>query len=151
VRNNVFDGTGSGPDYIAISMGHRGCEPAPTSNEAYNNTIYRADNGSGEQRIGIYVSAAETKAVVKNNLVSFPGAVMATSLLTDESGTAETGGNLLAPQAGFVDPDNPAPLARNFALTAGSPGIGQGVAIPVCEDFIGNARLSTYDIGGYER
>lgn len=151
VRNNIFDGTNSGPDYTAIVIEQRGAEPAPDSVEIYNNTIYRSDNSTGNRRVGIYLSSNSRRITVKNNLVSFPGATMAPTMIDDAGGIAVKSGNLMTAAAGFVDPNDADPLSRNFRLSAGAPGINAGVSVPVYEDFAGGGRpIGAYDIGAYE-
>jgi PKD repeat protein len=151
IRNNIFDGTNSGPDYTGLVLEQRGSEPAPDSVEVYNNTIYRSDNGTGNRRVGIFISSNSRRVNVKNNLVSFPGATMATTMIEDGSGVAVKSGNLMTAAAGFTDPDVADPLSRNFRLDMGAPGINAGVSVPVYEDFAGAARIDGgYDIGAYE-
>jgi len=152
IRNNIFDGTGSGADYAAIAIERRGIEPAPTAVSVYNNTIYRYDNTSGTSRIGIRVGTPSSGIAVMNNLVSFPGATVKISALQDLSGKAETSGNVLTSVPGFIDPDNAQPLERDFRQAKGSPGVNQGVDVPVYEDFDGGPRpIGYYDAGAFER
>ena len=152
IRNNIFDGTGSGVDYLAIAVERRGIEPAPTAVSVYNNTIYRSDNTSGTSRIGIRVGSPSSGIVVMNNLVSFPSATVSIAALQDLSGSAQAGGNVLTSVPGFIDPDDASPLARDFRQAKGSPGINQGATVPVYEDFDGGPRpIGLYDAGAFEQ
>jgi len=151
IRNNIFDGTGSSPDYTAITIEQRGVEPAPDDIDVYNNTIHRSDNADGNYRIGISVGPTATDVDIKNNLVSFPGDTVVTIAVNDLSTVAVSAGNMLAETNFFIDPDAVDPLARDFRLMAGNPASDHGVAVPVLEDFSGDARpVGAYDIGAFE-
>ena len=71
VRNNIFNGTGSSNDYTAIEILSEGKQPAPLGVEVYNNTIYRSDNNSGNERYGILIRKTAKQSIVKNNLIAF--------------------------------------------------------------------------------
>ncbi len=149
VRNNVFDGTASTRYYTAVAVSRRGGEPPATRVDVLHNTIYRAD--TAQELAGVSVASPASKVVVRNNLVSFPGAAIGV-LLRDSSADLVADHNLLTATPGFVDPDNATPLSRDFRLGATSPALGQGVAVPVLEDFYGNARPATApDLGACER
>lgn len=152
IRNNIFDGTSSGPDYTGIVLEKRGAEPAPEYIDVFNNTIYRADNGAGNRRIGIAVSSDSRNVTIKNNLVSFPGATMTATMIDDAGRIAVASGNLMTGTAGFIDPDAADPLSRNFRYSASAPGFNAGVSVPAYEDFDGAMRPDdgAYDIGAYE-
>ena len=130
----------------------RGVEPPPTGNAIYNNTVYRADNGTGNTRNGVEVRSTVSDTTISNNLVSFPGASMPTVLISDASGDVASSNNLMTDTPAFVDPDNPDPLLRNFSLLATSPGVDQGTTVPVFDDFSGTSRpIGAYDLGAFER
>ncbi|HRZ28824.1 MAG TPA: choice-of-anchor Q domain-containing protein, partial [Spirochaetota bacterium] len=156
VRNNVFDGTGSGDDYAAVEIWSQGDIPRPVGVEVYNNTIYRSDNASGWSRTGISVGASARKTIVKNNLVSFPnpGSTVQTSAVYNSSPDLVEAGNLLTGTPGFTSPDNvyaDDPYVTDFSLLPGSAAIDAGVPVPVYEDMDGDARpAGDYDIGAYE-
>ena len=151
VRNNIIDATGAYADSIGMIIDRDGVEPLPSGVEVYNNTIYRSDSNAIGQRIGIRIGSVVPGAVLKNNLVAFPGMSTNAVLIEDNSKQAETAGNLLSATALFVDADNADPLARDFRLQNGSPGIDQGVTVPVYDDFAGGVRpIGAYDIGAYE-
>jgi hypothetical protein len=151
VRNNIFDGTASSGDYTAMQINRRGVEPAPAGVEVYNNTIYRRDNGASSIRAGIDVGAPASGTVVRNNLAAFPGAGSSATAVRNASSDLTQSNNLLLGAPGFIDPNNSDPLLRNFNLAAGSAPINVGAAVPVFEDFAGNARPNgEYDVGAFE-
>jgi len=152
IRNNVFDGTGSAADYTGIGVGGLGDHPPPLGVEIYHNTVAKADNAPGYIRIGIDVGAHATLTIVRNNLVSFPGAVGLTYLVRNYSQDLVASHNLLTSTPGFVDPGAVDPLARSFALTPGSPAIGVGTRVPVYDDLAAVRRpIGRFDAGAYER
>jgi hypothetical protein len=140
VRNNILDGSGGGGDFRGIIVERRGVEPAPHGIAVYHNTIYRADNGTGNERYGICIGTDAVGTVVKNNLVSFPAAAVLTILLQDRGRDTHAATNLLLPDAGFLDAENANPLLRDFRLGSGSAARGQGEPVPVYEDHEGNSR-----------
>jgi hypothetical protein len=151
VRNNVVDGTASSGNYAGIVVTRRGVEPPPEGVAVYNNTIYRRDNTSGNERKGIVVGQPASGTVIRNNLVSFPGASVFTALIADSSASTASANNLLTGSAGFADPDNADPLARDFRLLPGSPARDKGSTVPVFDDFAGGPRpIGAYDIGAFE-
>jgi hypothetical protein len=152
VRNNIFDGTNSSNDYTAMIIARRGVEPPPVGVEIYNNTIYRQDNTVGNERIGIIVSNASSGTIVKNNLVSFPGATVPTVMINNSSVDLVSSNNLKTDTPRFNDPDNSNPLARNFGLLSSSPAVNQGTSVPVFDDFAGGTRpIGLFDVGALER
>jgi hypothetical protein len=152
VRNNILDGTGGGGDFTCIVIDRDGIEPPPKDVVVYNNTLYRADNSAWNSRTGISVGASATGVIIENNLLSFPSPAVPPVMVRDLSGTAQLGYNLLTPSAGFIDPDDTAPLSRDFRQRAGSPGIDEGAAVPVHDDFEDDARPNgRYDVGAFER
>jgi len=156
VRNNVFDGTGSGDDYAAVEIWSQGDIPRPVAVEVYNNTVYRSDNASGWSRTGISVGASARKTIVMNNLVSFPnpGSTVQTSAVYNSSPDLVEKCNLLAGAPGFTAPDNAYaddPYVTDFSLLPGSAAIDAGVPAPVYDDMDGVSRpRGDYDIGAYE-
>jgi hypothetical protein len=152
IRNNVIDGTGSSPDWIGIMVTRHGVEPPPTAVSVYNNTIYRADNGSGGFRIGIQVGPSVTGIEVANNLVSFPNSSATPSLITDDSGIAVAFSNLMAHDPFYADPGATNALARDFRLLSGSPAIDTGAVLAVYDDFNGVPRpFGPFDVGATEQ
>jgi hypothetical protein len=153
VRNNIMDGTGSKPGYIGIAVYRQGVSPIPAYNEIYNNTIYRGDASSDIHR-GIHIESTATLTTVRNNLMSFPyatGYSWQVNGLVDEASDTVSSNNLFTDTAGFIDPNNAAPLSRYFNVVGGSPGIDSGYSVPVYEDYDGNIRPNgNYDIGAYE-
>ena len=151
VRNNIFDGIGSGSSYYAIEVSQHATEPPPTGIEIYHNTIYRGDSGSSNH-VGIWIWPEVTNSIVRNNLVSFPYATGIVTLLNDQSSDLVSSNNILVDDPDFVDPDNPNPLLRDFSVESDSEVINQGISVPVFDDFYGNSRPqeSFYDIGAVE-
>nr|HPL18813.1 PKD domain-containing protein [Spirochaetota bacterium] len=148
VRNNIFNGTGSGSDYTAIEILSEGKQPAPLGVEVYNNTIYRADNNSGNGRYGIIVRKTARQTIVKNNLISFPNSRVPKFAISNSSSDLIEQKNLLTNTPGFIDPNNHKPLSANFNLQSGSPAINAGDTVPVFEDIDNNVRpIGNYDIG----
>lgn len=138
VRNNILDGSGSGKDYTGIAVDRRGVEPSPAGVEIYHNTIYRADNRTGNQRIGIAIGRAASRTVIKNNLISFPDAAVALAPIEDLGQLTEEAGNRELGGAAFEAPSGGDPLERDFRLKARS-GM-EGEAAPVFDDFSGATR-----------
>jgi PKD repeat protein len=154
-RNNILDGAGLGNNFNGIAVVQEGIEPPPVGVELYNNTIFRSNNGIGNERVGIVIAANASGTVARNNLVSFTGATVPITLINNGAPDTILSNNLLNGTVAFADPAHPDPLQRSFALTAGATGaIDQGYAIDsVLEDFAGNVRPngSAYDIGALER
>ncbi len=152
VRNNIFDGTGSNPDhsYRVIRLTDRGAMPPQTYIEIYNNTIYRSDSSS-YAHYGINVWENVTNSIIRNNLVSFPYATGAVTLIENLSSDLVSSNNLLTDNALFVSPDVADPLARNFSLQNDSPAINAGITVPVYVDFSLNPRPeSSSNLGAFE-
>lgn len=143
VRNNIFDGSGPGAYYTAVSVGKRGIEPASDAVGIYNNTVYT----SGTHReIGLAsVESVVTNTRVENNLISAPNATVPVMLvdLTPSAGA----NNLRVPATDFVNA-----AIGNFRLNAGSAAIAAGIYLrEVREDFTRNLRPPLQDLGAYER
>jgi len=152
IRNNVIDGTGDGNDFTGIWVGLNGAEPAASGVAVYNNTIFRANNDVGNGRVGIAVGAEATSTVVRNNLISFPGATVPTAMIDDASADLVEDHNLMTETAGFVGATALDPLARDFGLDASSPALDSGAIVPVFEDLEGNPRDDgLIDLGARER
>jgi len=151
VRNNIFDGSSALSNYYTgISVTRRGVEAAPTGVHVYNNTIYLADDDECSEWVGISIGADATATIVRNNLISFPGAVGEIDIL-DASADLVEDHNLMTDTPGFIDPDNATPLSRDFGLLVTSPAIDQGSSsVAVFEDFGQNARGAVLDVGAYE-
>ncbi len=152
VRNNIFNGTGSGSDYTAIEILSEGRQPAPLGVAVYNNTIYRSDNTSGNGRYGIIIRKTARQSIVKNNLIAFPNSRVPKTAISNSSSDLIEQNNLLTETPGFLDPDNRNPLRANFNLQPASPAINAGADVPVYEDIDNNSRPNgKYDIGAHER
>ncbi len=147
-RNNIIDGSGSASGYTGFIVTRRGLCPAPVGISLYNNTIYRRDSGPNEHR-GFDINSEVSKTVLKNNLVSYPS-VSNPELIRNLSSDTIASHNLLTSRAEFIDPDNSAPLERNFDLKESSPAINQGELVPIYEDFDGVNRRESFDIGAFE-
>ena len=152
IRNNIIDGTNASTGYTAISVSPRGIEPAPRVIYIYNNTIFRADNGSGNGRIGILVDSSAGDVYVINNLVSFPNSTIPVKMLDAPIGITKIAGNLLDETSSFVNDAAVDPLLRNFRLKSGASGIDRGVSVQVFEDFDNKNRpAGDFDVGAFEQ
>lgn len=140
VRNNVIDATGASSDWTGVVIRRYGVEPPPDVIRVCNNTIYRSDNGTPGQRIGIRVDSSVRGIRLANNLLVLPAPSTPPVLIQNGTGHALQQSNLLITTAGLVDPDNADPLARDFAPLGGSPALGGGVPVPVFDFFDGTAR-----------
>ncbi len=151
VRNNIFDGTGSGNDYTAIAIESSGNQPTPLGVEVYNNTIYRSDNTSGNSRYGLSIGETAKQTIARNNLISFPASTVLTIAINDSSSDLTEESNLFTNTPGFIDPDNSNSLLRDFSLNASSIAINAGVEVPLFEDFNNKTRTEgAIDIGAFE-
>jgi len=152
VRNNILDSQTTGEYFTGIMVVPGGSTPSPVGVEIYNNTIFRkGPNSSGETWIGVSVESGCTGTAVKNNLVSFQNERNNAQLIANAGSGTVSAGNLLWPEAGFVNAAGSDPLARDFRLVSSAP-VDAGVKVPVFEDFLGNDRPknSAYDIGAIE-
>lgn len=149
VRNNILDGSNIGNSFRGIAVLQDGVEPAPEGIGIYHNTIYRSSTAVNTCT-AIEIGAEVQNSMVRNNLVSFPVATNGRLLNNLSAGTASSH-NLLTATPLFVAPDLAGPLTRDFRLQSGSPGLGAGTAVPVFDDFDGNVRPQTPDLGAFER
>jgi hypothetical protein len=148
VRNNVIDATGASTDWTGVVIRRYGVEPPPDVIRVYNNTIYRGDNSTPGQRLGIRVDNTVLGIRLANNLLVLPAPSTPPVLIQDSTGHALQQANLLLSNAGLVDPENAAPLARNFGPLGGSPALGGGVPVPVYDFYNGTIRpAGQWDIG----
>lgn len=138
VRNNIFDGTGSGNDYTAIVVDRRGAEPPPRMVEVFNNTIFRTDNAEGNRRTGIAVGSSARDVIIKNNVIAFPGAMVLVLPIQDLGKGTVKAANPVVSASNFMDAGNQDPLARNFRLKPGARPAGE--LVPVFDDAAGAAR-----------
>ena len=148
VRNNIIDGTGAGSSFTGINITQRGLEPVPICNRIFNNTIYRQDEaGVSWGHNGVKISAEAVEIKVINNLVRLPESET-TLLINDAGNAAISGSNLMTATPGLVDPENPAPLLRDFSLQDWSPAVGAGEYVPVYDDFLLKTRSKArHDLG----
>lgn len=151
LRNNIIDGTGSNEGFVGIHISREGIEPPPLGNRVYNNTIYRQDEPNLVwDHVAIEIGSAAQDTIVRNNIARFPASATAPTMISNASADLLMSHNLLTLEPHFANPDNPSPLDRDFRPVTGSPAIGAGVAVPVSEDFAGNARSdSRHDLGAY--
>lgn len=149
-RNNIVDGTGGYSGYLGIFVARRGVEWTPLGNRVYHNTIY-SQLPHVNRAYGIQIHPDASNTVVRNNYISFPNATGPAVAVQDNSGNAIATGNVITETPHFVDPNNSAPLARDFRLTpAATSAVGQGENVPVFDDLNGNARTVPCDLGAYE-
>lgn len=154
VRNNIFDGTGSGPSYFACAI-----SPTPVvasvGNRVYNNTAYKNDF---EQSSGSYLFARIYEGTehceIVNNLQLKGGNNPASMLICNDNGTTtRLEHNLLLDDLSTIkDAENENILLRDFSLLEQSPAINAGVTVPVYCDYQLRPRLpeNGIDIGAHE-
>lgn len=147
VRNNIIDFSHAQEDSDGIYIdkypgGSIGCM-------IYNNTIYRSDSAN-DYNYGIYIDSGVVNTSVRNNYVSFPLVTGPRAAVYDSGTGTFSSDNILTNTPYFIDPDNANPLLRNFSLTSNSTeAIDQGTIVPVFDDFTGQSRVGTYDIGAF--
>lgn len=151
IRNNIVDGSNnSASNFTGISVWRRGIEPPPTGIRIYNNTIYNP-NLLSNYGVGVGVGSGSTDSHVYNNLISFPNATSTETAVSDSSGVAQYGNNVLTDTPYFTAPGNATPLSRDFSLTSSSTAaINQGTSLPVYDDFNGTYRTGVFDIGAFD-
>jgi hypothetical protein len=147
VRNNIFDLTGARSS-TGLVVERRGMEPAPDQIRLLNNTFYR---GSAGALTGMVLRAPAMNVTAENNLVSGPTA--SGSMVVDNSAGAAPvvlSNNQLTTSAGFAKAAPSAPA--DFKVTASSPAIDVGTAVPVYSDFAGASRPrgKAFDLGVFE-
>lgn len=155
IRNNIFDATAcdndwrgiliSGSDYIYLSG-------VTTRNYVYNNTIYRSD-ANNDTSYGVEVKSGATYSTLRNNLYSDELASGLKGFILNNGTSTTQSNNVTTDNPYLVDPDNAAPLSRNYSLTSSSTAlIDQGTTIPVRYDYAYSIRPinSVYDVGAYE-
>lgn len=153
-RNNIFDGTGSGPDYQAVALDSFAFGTI-TGNRIWNNTVYKNDftDESGFYRFGrIYRGVENTN--VQNNLIAYGGTPPNTSTFLIDSGLNTLNEyNLLTGGDGiFTNPNNESILHRNFYITESSEPVDAGTNILNYYDFNLTSRPvgASMDIGAFE-
>lgn len=130
IYNNVFydctwSGGGNGIDVYS-----------GTGNQIWNNTVY------GIPGTGIKVESGAVATSLTNNIIY---GQTGTAIVDSGSGTTQTTNLTTNPL--FVNAG-----AGDFRLTATSPAINSGTAVPIATDIVGTARPqgSAYDRGAYE-
>jgi len=152
VRNNVFSGVGSANGYHAITVGPRGIEPAPINVRIFNNTFYLPEPGSNQVGFGVVeISVPSTDVVPRNNLFE-TGGNLASYLFIYGNGSYTQDHNLMTNDAHFADPAGADPLAWDFSLLPGSPGLDTGTEVAVTNDLRTQPRPrgSGFDLGAIE-
>lgn len=161
VRNNIFDGNGSGDTYAAIAVEQRGVEPAPSGMLIANNTIYKTDvdttPGVWNLYAGVQVADMADEINTFNNLAVFPEDSQGESIVMvrnmDGSGVLQDKNLLLqGTYSGLLRPDDSNHLNRKYHLLCDSPGINQGATISLFRDYSGATRpeQGLFDVGAYE-
>ena len=163
IRNNIFDDSYSDPSvdhgeitFIAVTDLDESVQsqvPPATDIMIYNNTF----NGTGDtRRNGMFMLGVDTNAqnvMLKNNVMSLPNETHAPILELnhlDYQGTATTSNNIITKTPGFADATSWPSVDRDFHLTPSSTElINKGTPVPVYDDFAGNQRTGTPDIGAY--
>ena len=148
-RNNIIDiGLGGNTGVFGMDVRRTGAEPYPTGMRIYNNTIY-SQGGHSNGAVAIRIQTGATDVVVRNNYASFPNTANKT-MFVDNSGNAIGSNNVMTNSPAFIDPNNSSPLTRNFKITSSANlAIGQGIAVPVFEDYLGKPNTSPYSLGAY--
>lgn len=154
VRNNIFDGTGSGPSYFA-------CAISPTAavstvgNRIYNNTSYKNDfEQSGGSYFFVRIYEGSEKSEIINNLQLKGDTSPGSTLICGDDGTmTKIESNLLLDDLSTIkDAENEDILLRDFSLLDNSPAIDAGINVPVYYDYKLRSRLgeNSIDIGAHE-
>ena len=133
-RNNIADLTGGNASSNGVAIDRRGIEPVPLGNEVYNNTVYTQDTHNNGVS-AVFIASSATETIVKNTFASFPNATGTKTLIDDNAADTVESNNQLNNTNGFTDPNNIAPLSRDFSLTLGAPAIDLGGSVPVYDDF----------------
>ncbi len=154
VRNNVIDASNYGKYFTGILVRSSAAAPAPKDVWIYHNTVYKTGSSRGESWAAVSVERGAEGVTVRNNLAVFPAGAEGNVAVLDRGKGTVQGGNLLNGQVSFVNPDDRDPLARSFALKAGSASaIDAGVRLDSAyEDYSGKPRAfgSGFDIGAHE-
>jgi hypothetical protein len=151
VRNNIINGSGTAGTFAGIRALWNGVEPTPLGHRIYNNTIYHTGTVRNGAR-GVAIESVVANSIVRNNYVSFPNGTGGMSAVENASSTTTAGNNVLTSTPNFVDPNNPTPLSRSFALLATSTAaIDAGYAVPVYDDYDSASRRGgPIDLGAHE-
>ena len=149
-RNNIFIGNGSSIyEESVILVGTHGVSPSANNAAVYNNTFYKADNGS--EAVMVLVESSVSNAVVRNNLAvvtpSYSG--YQKQVIINNSGSTVASNNILRlNSADLVNPNG-----ENFNLASTSTLRDAGFSLPVVlDDFGGSPRPqgSSWDVGAFE-
>ena len=156
VRNNLFSGEGSERYYTPITITQRGIEPPPLGVRVFNNTIYKTDDTRGEKYetyTAVHVGTTAQGTIIQNNLVQFSTGMAIREFVNSDATGVVQDHNLLTEYAGFIDPDNPDFLQKDFSLSQSSQAIDVGTLVPVFEYFSGNLRplAGSYNLGAFEQ
>jgi hypothetical protein len=152
IRNNIIDIPIANESiaFTGINVEQRGIEHTPLEHEIYHNTIYNRDDSCPAYR-GVYISSEAVDCVVRNNVASFPNSgVVDADVLIDNGTDTIAGNNVDTDSPDWIDPDNVAPLSRDFTPQPGSPLVDGGTTVTVWDDFDLNSRTGTFDLGAYE-
>lgn len=147
VRNNIIDDTGGQAAYLGIVVAREGVEWAPLGNKIYNNTFYsQGSHPTVYEAIKIFADADYTEVV--NNLVAVPNC---NETIIDDSGSNTIQSNNVQTNTPYLsDPSNSTPLSRVYTLTSNSTvAIDQGIALNIYNDYAGNKRTGTFEVGAY--
>jgi hypothetical protein len=147
IRNNLFLATGSGDYTHGVIIQRQGAEPTPQYIDVYNNTMYRADNGTSFFTL-VQVNSSASDVNVRNNLASAP-AISDKHLVFGSCTNLVVTNNLLTDAPGWVNA-----AAGDFHLTSTSPALDAGATLlEVWEDLERNARPNgaAHDLGAFER
>jgi hypothetical protein len=144
IRNNVFLGTASAPDYQAVLIATRGIEPSPQFVDVYNNTVYRADGGSEVSVVEMDSTPSDVN--VRNNLVSAPQ-VGSTTAVQGTCPRLVVSHNLVTDTPGFQNA-----AGGDFRLASTSAAVNAGTPLAeVFEDMDRRLRSGAPDAGAFER
>lgn len=152
IRNNIFLGNASGPNYTAMNI-EQILPAIPSTNvRIFNNTIYKELPTECRNSYGVRVSGANN-IVFRNNLVHFSSACARVGLIQGEEANVVEDHNLLTRNSRLVDPNNDNLLEKDFRLAEGSAAINTGARTPVFLDFkrVERPRGASFDIGAFER
>lgn len=145
-RNNVLIGTGSSQYNLGFLVARRGAEPNPERIRIYNNTLYKADNGSEMVFARVY---SGTDIVIRNNLMCLPSFTGYQKDMLQNSVTVTADHNLYTAANQFVNPGS-----DDFRLRSGAAALDAGTNLStVWDDVFGAARPqgAAFDLGATEQ
>jgi hypothetical protein len=156
IRNNVFDGTGSGDYWGAVHVLSTDFKNS-VGNRIFNNTVMKQDYPVGDPPYitfeGFTVDDSVENTVIQNNLVYLTADNLdVEELIVDNGINTVADHNLLTRDSCFVDPDNPDLSQHDFHLLEGCVAVDSGTNVSILHDFDLMPRPSggAIDLGAFE-